>query len=125
MKKLITIILILALLLPAAALAVDESKVVGCWAHYEHPNSKTLAMECLYLEEDHKCYFMLQIFYPWSVGNGTAYIGTWEANEDGTITAQIGDDTYLSLIIPEGSFGVAMVPEDNRIFVNLSVLGIE
>ena len=62
MKKLITIILILALILPASALALDESGLIGCYARYELLTTGCPSMTMLYLGENHVSFFLIQSF---------------------------------------------------------------
>lgn len=96
MKKLITIILILAMLLPAAALA-DESDVIGCWVHYSLLTNGAPGVEFLYLSEDHTSYYLIQTYKPTEAWNGRTHVGTWEMNEDGTVTAQAGNVATITL----------------------------
>lgn len=119
MKKLLAIILIVALLLPVAALA-DDSDVVGCWAHYELLTTGCPSMEMIYLAEDHTCYFIIQSFRHDEAGLGRTYVGTWEMQSDGTVLAKTGDNSSIVLYFsPE--YQVAMNTKTLSVFINLSV----
>ncbi len=123
MKKLIAIVLILALLLPAAAMA-DEKDVVGCWAHYELQRSGTPSMIMLYLNEYHICYFMIQSFDAYEAGIGRTFVGTWQLNDNGTVTAKTGNNTETTLYIHD-TYSVAMDVRTADMYVNLTKIGIE
>ena len=90
MKKLITIILIIALLLPAAALA-DESGITGFWAHCGMNEDNTPFMIVYYLSEDHVCYYLLKSFSSFYGYVERDEVGTWELQEDGTIKTVVGN----------------------------------
>lgn len=125
MKRLITIILVLALLLPAAALAYDESHAVGCWVTYDLLTTGAPAVRFIYLAEDHTCFFLVHQFGEDSdSGIGRTYVGSWKMTADETVEAKIGENTTTTLNIPSDLNGVAMDPKTMRIFVNLAVLGI-
>ena len=118
MKKLITIILILALILPAAALA-DEKNVVGCWGTYETLSTGAPAMTMLYLAEDHTCYFLTQMFGPDEPAIGRQYVGTWEMKSDGNVYIKTGNNTDMTLVFSNEYVG-AMDVDTNQLYVNLS-----
>ena len=117
MKKLITVTLILALLLPVLALA-DESDIVGCWACYDMQNDGTPAMFMLYLAEDHTCYFVVQAFHHDEPGIGRAHVGTWEMQSDGSLIAKTGENTTTKLRF-YGSTSFA-VDKTGRVYVNIT-----
>ena len=118
MKKLITLILVLALLIPVAALA-GESDVVGCWAHYELNTEGAPIMIVLYLSADHTCYYLAQGFHPDSEGLGRTYIGTWAMKPGGTVYAKTGNNTSMTLTFSKTFVG-AMDLETSMLFVNLT-----
>jgi len=118
MKKLIAVLLIIALFLPAIALA--EGSVVGCWAHYELLKTGAPSMEMLYLAEDHTCYFIIQSFHEDSAWIGRTYVGTWTLQDNGTVLAKTGENTETILYFsPE--YQVAMNTKTFGIYINLSV----
>ena len=119
MKKLLAIILIVALLLPFSAFA-DDSDVVGCWAHYELLTTGCPAMEMIYLAEDHTCYFLIQSFDHDAAGLGRTFVGTWEMQADGTVLAKTGNNSDTVLYFsPE--YQVAINTKTFGLFINLSV----
>lgn len=120
MKKLITVVLILALLLPAAALA-DESDFIGCWAHYDRLESGAPSISVLYLAEGNVCYYVAQYFHADSAGPGRTYIGTWEMDSSNTLTAQIGENTKISLYL-SAQGGAALDTKTFDLYVNLKSL---
>ena len=119
MKKLITVILILVVLVPACAFAVDESDVVGCWAHYDVQNNGAPSMSMLYLSEDHSCYFIIQSFKPDEAWIGRTYVGTWKLLDDGSVYAKTGNNTDTKLTL-YGSGGLAVNKETFDVFVNIT-----
>ena len=123
MKKLLTIILILALLLPGIALAAD-SDAVGCWVHYEKLTTGTPSCTMLYLAENHVCYFLIQAFHEDEPGLGRAFVGTWDWDSDGIVIAKTGNNTTTTLAFYP-TYQVAIDKETGSIFVNLSVFDLE
>ncbi|MCR5371504.1 MAG: hypothetical protein K6E83_12435 [Clostridium sp.] len=83
MKKLITILLIIALL-PVTALA-DESGIIGFWANCGMNEDNTPSMIIYYFSEDHICYYMLKSFSSFYGYVSRADTGIWELQEDGTV----------------------------------------
>lgn len=119
MKKLISAVLILALLLPAAALADDP--VTGCWATYELTNSGTPQVTMVCLMEDHQCYYITHLFLHDSDGYGRTHVGTWEMMPDGTVLAHTGENTSTVLSF-DPTYVVAIDTKLNRMFINLNML---
>lgn len=121
MKKLLAIILILALLLPAAVLA--EVNPVGCWVKYEILKTGAPAMVMLYLADDHTCYYMAQSFHKDSEGLGRVHVGTWEYKPDGIVYAKTGENTETQLKIADNN-AVALDVKTFKYFLNISIYGI-
>ena len=121
MKKLITVILILCLLLPAAALADDRP--VGCWATYSLLTTGAPQVTTIYLAEDHTCYFLIRLFDPDGEGNGRTFVGTWEQLPDGHFLAKTGNNTSTELIIGDDNT-IAYNPATNEYYVNLNLIYI-
>lgn len=118
MKKLLAIILIVALLLPFSAFA-DDSDVVGCWAHYELLTTGCPYMQMIYLAPDHTCYALLQSFDHDEAGLGRTYVGTWEMQSDGTVLAKTGNNSSTVLYFsPE--YQAAVNTKTLAVFINLS-----
>lgn len=118
MKKLLAIILIVALLLPFSAFA-DDSDVVGCWAHYELLTTGCPSMEMLYLASDHTCYFLIQAFDHDLPALGRTHVGTWEMQADGTVLAKTGNNSSTVLYFsPE--YQAAVNTKTLAVFINLS-----
>lgn len=120
MKKLITVILILAILLPAAALA-GEPDVVGCWATYDRLTTGAPQITALYLSETHKCYYLAQYYHVDEPGTGRAYIGSWEMQSDGSVLAKIGENTSIVLQF-DPTYVIAINPKTNSLFLNLNLI---
>ena len=118
MKKLITVILILVVLVPACAFAVDESDVVGCWAHYEVLETGSPSMSMLYLSEDHTCYFLIQAFRSDEAGIGRTFVGNWKIESDGTLYAKTGNNTDTRLKF--SSSNIAVNVETMEVYVNIT-----
>lgn len=119
MKKLLALILVLALLLPAAALAA-ESDVIGCWAHYSPLSDGAPFVEVIVLAEDHTCYYLSQMYSTDEAGLGRTFVGTWEMNADGTVTAKIGNNTSATLRF-SGTYVGAMDTKTGALFVHLDL----
>lgn len=117
MNKLITIVLIMVLILPAAALA-DESDVIGCWAHYEVLQTGAPSVAFLYLAADHTCYYLIQSYRKDEAGIGRTHVGTWEMLADGSVSAKTGNRTETVLAFPT-SYGYG-VDSNLNIFVNIT-----
>ena len=119
MKKLLAVVLILALLLPVAAFA-DDSDVVGCWAHYELLTTGCPNMEMIYLAPDHTCYFLIQSFKSDDAGLGRTFVGTWEMQSDGTVLAKTGNNTSTVLSFSP-NYQAAVNTITLGVYINLSV----
>lgn len=118
MKKLLALILIAALILPAIALA-GENDVIGCWASYTLQKSGTPKMTMLYLAENHVCYFIVQTFAETEASLGRTYVGTWEMNSRGYVVAKIGNNSEMTLAFSE-SYGAALNVKTNELYINLA-----
>ena len=123
MKKLITVILILSLLLPAAAMT-EELGIVGCWSHYELQTTGAPEIKTLYLAEDYTCYFIIQAFKPDGPGLGRSYVGTWELLDDGSVYAKTGKNTDMILRFADGYY-VAYDVTMNEYYLNLDIFQLE
>ena len=122
MKKLLSVVLILAILLPFAAFA-DDSAVVGCWAHYEMQTDGTPSMAMLYLAEDHTCYFLIQAFHHDEAGLGRTHVGTWKIQSDGSIYAKTGNNTDMELTLYNENFAIKKDTLD--IYVNITPFSLK
>ena len=99
MKKLIVSILIVALLLPVAALAEDVSSIVGVWVSHELLTTGAPSMSYLYLAEDHTSYYVIQAFKPDGPGLGRQFVGTWEITGPDEIDVKTGNTTHVTMTI--------------------------
>lgn len=84
MRKLITVILILSLLLPAAALADTEQELIGAWAAYAEFNHGVMYYYLLRLYEDHTALYQMdrmEFYEPWP--DPYCHTATWKLKEDG------------------------------------------
>ena len=98
MKRLITVILILCLLLPAAALA-ELPDVTGVWISSELLKDGAPSMSYIYLADDHTSYFVIQAFHPDSPGLGRQFVGTWEWISTDKVFVKTGNNTSTTLRI--------------------------
>lgn len=100
MKKLLTAILILALILPAAALAAEkEVDFFYGYAHIEVSKAGTPFMSMIYFNQDQTCYYVAQMFHDDKPGIGRAYVGTWGYTASGDVFAKTGDNTTITFAI--------------------------
>ena len=120
MKKLLSIILVLALLIPVASLAAGLD-VGGCWATYDMQTTGAPQFVVIYLAEDYTCYYLAQSFKKDDVGLGRAYVGTWELQDDGTVLAKTGENTETILTF-DATYVIAMNMKTGKLFINLSML---
>lgn len=118
MKKLFSLILALALLLPSAVLADGP---VGCWASYEMTDSGTPNMQMLFLAEDHTCFYLVQTYHDDEPGIGRQLVGTWEMQPDGMVIAKTGNNTKTRLTFSD-DYAVALNWEYGAYMINLSYL---
>ena len=118
MKKLITIILALALILPVAAQA-SESDVVGCWAHYDVQLNGAPAMQMLYLAENHTCFFIIQSFKEDEAWIGRTFVGTWEMQGDDVVYAKTGNNSDTTLKLNTNNT-LAVEKDTLHVFVNIT-----
>ena len=119
MKKLLTLLLVLALLLPAAALAIDEADIIGCYAYHGTLDTGAPSMIMICLGPNHTCYCIAQAFGVDDAGIGRAHVGTWEIRPDGTVSADVGNDTNKELIISDDA-AYAYDKELDRYYINIS-----
>ena len=118
MKKLIAVVLILVVLIPACAFAIDESDVVGCWAHYDVLETGEPCMSMMYLSEDNTCYYLIQLFHVDEAGLGRTYVGNWELIDDDSLYAKIGNNSDVNLRFT--SDGIAIDVETYDVYVNIT-----
>ena len=114
MKKLITVTLILALLLPGLALAAGVS---GCWVSYELLNTGAPCVSFLYLADNGTCFYLVQLFNQDDAGFGRTFVGTWEQQPDGSVIAKTGNNTDTRLRFQ--SEGIA-IDSDLSVWVNIT-----
>ena len=94
MKKIVILLLVVSLLLPAAAFALDrEVDPYYGYAHIEIAKDGSPFMSVIYFAEDQTCYFLTQLFRHDEPGLGRAYVGTWGYTADGDVFAKTGDNT--------------------------------
>lgn len=121
MKKLMTITLILALLLPAVCLAetnqVDE--YYG-YAHMEVAKDGSPFMSVIYFAPDQNCYFLTQMFWHDEPGLGRAYVGTWGYTADGLVFAKTGENTSKTFKVT--SLGSVVDTETMEVYISFDAL---
>lgn len=122
MKKLITIILILAMLLPAVTLAEENKEIdyYGGYAHIEISKDDTPIMYVIYFAEDYKCYFLAQAFDSKRPTIGRAFVGNWGYTSDGEVHAVTGENTEITFHIT--SFGDIVDKETMQVYEYFSGL---
>lgn len=91
MKRFFTLIMVLALILPAAVFA-DEIDFYAAYAHTEmlEKDHDAPFFSVIKFSEDHKCYYCEQMFYSDRPGTSNAMIGTWEMSGDRDILVTLG-----------------------------------
>lgn len=101
MRKLIALVLILVLALPAAAFADDVREVdyYYGYGHIEIAKDGSPYMSIIYFAQDHTCYYLTQMFWHDEPGLGRSYIGTWEYTDNGEVFAKTGNNTSMTLHI--------------------------
>lgn len=114
MKKLITVILILTLLLPVISLA----ETTGAWLSMDILETGAPTMTWLYLADGGTCYFVIQAFHPDEPGLGRQFVGTWHETSGG-VWAKTGNNTDTTLKI-YGDY--AMDTETGNIFLYVPVI---
>lgn len=99
MKKLIAIILAIALILPAAALAADKevSEFYG-YAHINIEKDGSPYMSTIYFGENQTCYYFTQMFHAGETGFGRAYVGIWGYTADGDVFAKVGNSESAKIV---------------------------
>ena len=121
MKKLIALSLILAVLLPAAALAFDrELDTDYGYAHMEIAKDGSPFMAVIYFAEDQTCYYLAQMFRQDEPGLGRAYVGIWGYTSDGSIFAKVGENTTRTFKI--SSLGGLVDMDTMEVFESFSTL---
>lgn len=110
MKKLITLILILSLAVPAAALASNESDYVGKWIYTEYKTDGTLTFILIDIQPDHTA---ISVFGhadgDRSKVPGRSFIGSWQMTSTG-IHVVSGYNTEKDLYIYENDYLKEKVP---------------
>ena len=98
MKKLITVILILALLLPAAAMASVSSWLYeDTWVHTDYGKSGGVTIEAICLHEDGTAFYVVQSFTAEEPGFSRAFVGSWEVSGPDTIHVVIGENAEMEM----------------------------
>lgn len=97
MKKLIAITLILAMLLPAAAMAsISAWMLEDAWTHIDYMENG-IGIVSLYITEDGAAYYSAQAFLDGEPGISRSFIGSWEYTGPDTILVTIGENTQIEL----------------------------
>ena len=104
MKKLIALIMILALAVPAAALSASESDYIGKWIHTEYQKDGTLTFILIDIQQDHTA---ISVFGSADGSSeriaGRSFIGTWNTTSKG-IHVVSGNNTSKDLFIYENDY---------------------
>lgn len=99
MKKIVAMLVVLALVLPAAACALTLSDwmIWGSWNHCQSLKNGML-LTSIYLEEDGIAYYMTQMFRDGAPGVGRAFVGSWEIVSDRVVHVVIGNNSSMDLL---------------------------
>lgn len=115
MKKLIIVLIVLALAIPVFAFAAgSDSFFVGTWVNImPHANTPGETITVLHLTEDYRAYFMIQSF---NDSDGPEYgrsaLKTWTSAGD-WIRVKIGENATLDLKVNEdGTMHDVYRPQD-------------
>ena len=77
MKKFISILILLALVLTASASALDRSYYVGTWVSTYDNDDGGATAELFYLADSGTLFYLNQVYDPDEIGFGRQYIGLW------------------------------------------------
>ena len=106
MKKILSFILILALVLPALAFAEEyEIDEFYGYAHMDVSADGSPVMYMIYFAPDHT----VQSFRHEEPGLGRAYVGTWEYMDDRCIFAKTGDNTDITFKMVKFAGSITLV----------------
>ena len=119
MKKLVAVVLLLAMIAPAAVLAEEISNYYG-YAHIGVERSGAPVMYVIYLREDYTCYYLAQVFGEDKPLLGRAYVGTWGYTKEGNIHAVTGENTEITFT--QTSFGSLCDLENMEIYEQIDCL---
>ena len=97
MKKLLALLLILAITMPAVSTAsVSAWMLEDTWTHTEYTTSGVW-ITSICLTEDGVAYYVVQTFSDGEPGFGRSYVGSWEFTGPDTILVIIGENTEIEL----------------------------
>lgn len=97
MKKLLTIILAVALILPAAALAEDWLDCDIGYCHTEVNKDGAPYFGFIFFTEKGVCYYCEKMFYADRPGQENAFIGTWEYDSDSDLSVYYRGNKLFTL----------------------------
>ena len=110
MKKLLCVLAVLLLLIPAAHgedLADDEKAFVGVWVRYHEYKDSGVIFELFQLTADHQVYYLNQTFKPGEVGYGRQAAKTWQKIRDNRILITYGENAKSEAFITDsGELGI-------------------
>ena len=113
MKKLITVFLILAMLLPVAALAVDltetEQKYVGVWVMYATNGSATYNYSLTFAEDRTVFFHTMRVIGGEATNNSTTQ-GFWKEMGNGKVEFSFGGQSAVCEIGDEGYLVTMLLP---------------
>ena len=115
MKKLLTLLLVLALFLPAAATAGEEDIIGTSWAHSEIMDNGAPYLIMFYLGKNHLCYYVSQKFTENTYWTVVQHVGSWNIRPDGTVWMEMDIGVYRCLSFND-FYEVAMDQDTNELF---------
>ena len=123
MKRFVTLLLVLALILPAAALAKEPD----CCAAYTHAemlenDHDAPFFSTIMFAEDHTCYYCDQIFYSDRPGTSNAMMGSWKMSGDDIIITLGRPGFILTLSIIDG--GDLMNMDNKKIYEHVNAIWV-
>lgn len=109
MKKLVTMILVLALLLPSSAFTVvGDSPYFGRWVGVEYHAVSRYSTQLHFIrimDNGAAAYYVINMIDAGAITSGKIegeqYVGRWEALDDGTLRVPTSPVTYVDLKLDE------------------------
>lgn len=120
MKKLLCVLAVLVLLLPAAFAEQDESIYVGAWAKVQSTDAGGALFEVFYLTENHKVFYFSQNYSAAMPQFGNQAVGLWFPQRTGIrivygdnleCSAEFIDENYLGFRYGTMIYAYGKIPD--------------